>query len=113
MCFKSKVRAYFISLRPLPKPPPRPKFYNGNSVALKIREESDNLQTSKLVTPAKVDIEESRMLSVLQKESKMMGTCCSSTPMPNPSELKPFVTINGLQHLAEACHFKAWFLDQF
>ncbi|KAH6801627.1 Haloacid dehalogenase-like hydrolase superfamily protein [Perilla frutescens var. frutescens] len=43
----------------------------------------------------------------------MMGRCCSSIPLPNPSELKAFQTINGLQHLAEARQFKAWFLDQF
>ncbi|XP_047971545.1 uncharacterized protein LOC125214524 [Salvia hispanica] len=43
----------------------------------------------------------------------MMGRCCSSIPMPNPSELKPFQTINGFQQLAESRRFKAWFLDQF
>ncbi|KAL0340823.1 UNVERIFIED_CONTAM: hypothetical protein Scaly_0546300 [Sesamum calycinum] len=43
----------------------------------------------------------------------MIGRICSSIPSTNPSELKPFLTINGLQHLAEARRFKAWFLDQF
>ncbi|KAL8517879.1 hypothetical protein ACS0TY_009261 [Phlomoides rotata] len=43
----------------------------------------------------------------------MMGRCCSSIPPLNPSELKQFQTINGLQHLAEGRRFKAWFLDQF
>ncbi|KAL0358749.1 UNVERIFIED_CONTAM: hypothetical protein Sangu_0724300 [Sesamum angustifolium] len=43
----------------------------------------------------------------------MIGRICSSIPSTNPSELKPFQTINGLQHLAEARRFKAWFLDQF
>ncbi|KAL6548537.1 hypothetical protein OROGR_008958 [Orobanche gracilis] len=43
----------------------------------------------------------------------MMGRCCSSIPMPNPSELRPFQTINGFRQLAESRRFKAWFLDQF
>ncbi|KAK4436088.1 hypothetical protein Salat_0772500 [Sesamum alatum] len=43
----------------------------------------------------------------------MIGRISSSIPSTNPSELKPFQTINGLQHLAEARRFKAWFLDQF
>ncbi|KAL6582019.1 hypothetical protein OROMI_006033 [Orobanche minor] len=32
----------------------------------------------------------------------MMGRCCSSIPMPNPCELKPFQTFNGFQQLAES-----------
>lgn len=36
----------------------------------------------------------------------MMGRCCSSIPSSNPSELKPFQIINGLQQLAEARRFK-------
>ncbi|XP_075498677.1 uncharacterized protein LOC142537034 [Primulina tabacum] len=43
----------------------------------------------------------------------MLGRCCSSIPSLNPGELKPFQAINGLQQLAEANRFKAWFLDQF
>ncbi|KAK6144949.1 hypothetical protein DH2020_021769 [Rehmannia glutinosa] len=43
----------------------------------------------------------------------MMGRCFSSIPSSNPSELNKFQTITGLQHLAEARRFKAWFLDQF
>ncbi|GFP90084.1 pyridoxal phosphate phosphatase [Phtheirospermum japonicum] len=43
----------------------------------------------------------------------MMGRCFSSIPSSNPSELNKIQTITGLQHLAEARRFKAWFLDQF
>ncbi|CAN4094895.1 unnamed protein product [Withania somnifera] len=41
----------------------------------------------------------------------MIGRCLSAQSS-SPNELK-FLTLNGIQHLAESCQFKAWFLDQF
>ncbi|PHT32897.1 hypothetical protein CQW23_29234 [Capsicum baccatum] len=41
----------------------------------------------------------------------MIGRCLS-VQSSSPNELK-FQTLRGIQHLAESCRFKAWFLDQF
>uniref|UniRef100_A0A5B6ZDH5 Uncharacterized protein n=1 Tax=Davidia involucrata TaxID=16924 RepID=A0A5B6ZDH5_DAVIN len=39
----------------------------------------------------------------------MMGRCSISSS----SDIQLFRSLNGIQQLAETCHFKAWFLDQF